>query len=105
MDRPRSRGRFFHGDAREDVEQVRVLPFDERHLLRGALGDGQQVAAADVGAEEGGDAPAARLALAHLHQFHQVAEVENRLFPGSLAPQFLTAFLPHAVAGHPRHQP
>jgi hypothetical protein len=88
----------------EDAQEVRVLALDDGDLLGGTLGHSQEVAAAEVGSEEGGDALALVLALAGLHQLDEVAQVRDRPPAAGLAPQHLAALLTHAEAGHPGHQ-
>ena len=51
----------------EDCQEMRVLALDERNLLGRTLGDSQEVAAGQVGTQEGSDPQGVVFALADLH--------------------------------------
>src|SRR5262249_8278282 len=93
--------RLLDADLGEDTQQMRILTLQDRELLGGAFDKDEQVAAAEVGTQERGDPLAVVLALADLDQFQQVAHVQDGLRLARLAPEVLTALLPHAEARHP----
>src|SRR5262249_40305415 len=55
---------------------------------------------ADVGAEERSDTLIAGCALAHFHQFKQIAEMQNSPLFCGLPPDLRAALLPHSKTGH-----
>ena len=60
------------------LDGVRVLALDQGQLLRCALDHAQQLAARDVRAKKPGNALLDHHALADFHQFHEVAQVQDR---------------------------
>ena len=97
------RGRFDF-KLGKGAEQSRHVALENRLLLGGAFGDRLKFSTFDGGTQEVGHALVARGALAHVHQLHEVAEVDHGLGLVGFAAEGLALLLPHGKADHSRHE-